>query len=294
MFWYGLVARAGVSRFWGWLLSCMPLEIHQAHCAMVRTMAFDNITTVNNRALIANYLQANHCSSDPVQVQSSKFRHCYVASLFSMSNQLVPTFFWATHGQLQKFGEGINSSRLQPRFLYTATVITTTTAISTKTTIASQNYYPPPPIPPQTQLPPQFCKMTVEVCTSQKFRKSHWCVPFTATFSKRRKIGALWSERCDVVPCPKQNYTCFACGLNDGRPFERMIPECCTFTHKTDTNLQFNNSYIYTYLCQQIFATVYMGYVCFSQRHGILKLLQCGAYSMSSQSRSGLARIHIF
>ena len=31
----------------------------------------------------------------------------------------------------------------------------------------------------------------------QKFRKSHWCVPFTATFSKRRKIGALWSERCD-------------------------------------------------------------------------------------------------
>ena len=31
----------------------------------------------------------------------------------------------------------------------------------------------------------------------QKFWKSHWCVPFTATFSKRRKIGALWSERCD-------------------------------------------------------------------------------------------------
>ena len=32
----------------------------------------------------------------------------------------------------------------------------------------------------------------------QKLRKSHWCVPFTATFSKRRKIGALWSERCDA------------------------------------------------------------------------------------------------
>ena len=31
----------------------------------------------------------------------------------------------------------------------------------------------------------------------QKLVKSHWCVPFTATFSKRRKIGALWSERCD-------------------------------------------------------------------------------------------------
>jgi hypothetical protein len=33
----------------------------------------------------------------------------------------------------------------------------------------------------------------------QKFWKSHWCVPFTATFSKRRKIGALRSERCDVT-----------------------------------------------------------------------------------------------
>ena len=32
----------------------------------------------------------------------------------------------------------------------------------------------------------------------QKLRKSHWCVPFTATFSKRRKIGASWSERCDA------------------------------------------------------------------------------------------------
>ena len=32
----------------------------------------------------------------------------------------------------------------------------------------------------------------------QKLNKSHWCVPFTATFSKRRKIGALWSERCDA------------------------------------------------------------------------------------------------
>ena len=33
--------------------------------------------------------------------------------------------------------------------------------------------------------------------TPQKLRNSHCCVPFTATFSKRRKIGALWSERCD-------------------------------------------------------------------------------------------------
>ena len=35
----------------------------------------------------------------------------------------------------------------------------------------------------------------------QKLMKSHWCVPFTATFSKRRKIGALWSERCDNLTC---------------------------------------------------------------------------------------------
>ena len=33
--------------------------------------------------------------------------------------------------------------------------------------------------------------------TPQKLRNSHCCVPFTATFSKRRKIGSLWSERCD-------------------------------------------------------------------------------------------------
>ena len=39
----------------------------------------------------------------------------------------------------------------------------------------------------------------------QKFRKSHWCVPFTATFSKRRKIGALWSERCDALNCQNIN-----------------------------------------------------------------------------------------
>ena len=29
--------------------------------------------------------------------------------------------------------------------------------------------------------------------------KSHWCVPFTATFSKRRKIDATWSEHCDAT-----------------------------------------------------------------------------------------------
>ena len=46
---------------------------------------------------------------------------------------------------------------------------------------------------------------TVCVCWSpgapQKLGKSHWCVPFTATFSKRRKIGASWSERCDGHSC---------------------------------------------------------------------------------------------
>ena len=31
-----------------------------------------------------------------------------------------------------------------------------------------------------------------------KIRKSHCCVPLAATFSKRRKIGASWSERCDA------------------------------------------------------------------------------------------------
>ena len=29
--------------------------------------------------------------------------------------------------------------------------------------------------------------------------ESHWCVPLTAIFSKRRKIAVLWSERCDDI-----------------------------------------------------------------------------------------------
>ena len=35
----------------------------------------------------------------------------------------------------------------------------------------------------------------------KKLIQSHWCVPLTATFSKRRKIDALWSERCDARWC---------------------------------------------------------------------------------------------
>ena len=50
-----------------------------------------------------------------------------------------------------------------------------------------------------------FCFRCLSFCWTlkgpQKFRKSHWCVPFTATFSKRRKIGASWSERCDNLSC---------------------------------------------------------------------------------------------
>ena len=41
--------------------------------------------------------------------------------------------------------------------------------------------------------------------TPQKLRKSHCCVPFTATFSKRRKIGSLWSERCDAEQGPPKD-----------------------------------------------------------------------------------------
>ena len=40
----------------------------------------------------------------------------------------------------------------------------------------------------------------LELRAPQKLCESHWCVPFTATFSKRRKIGALWSECCDDQP----------------------------------------------------------------------------------------------
>ena len=56
---------------------------------------------------------------------------------------------------------------------------------------------------------PTFPIWSMEAEAPQKLGQSHWCVPFTATFSKRRKIGAFWSERCDgciytfciSVPC---------------------------------------------------------------------------------------------
>ena len=62
----------------------------------------------------------------------------------------------------------------------------------------------------------------------QKFRKSHWCVPFTATFSKRRKIGALWSERCDTQ------------GRHDIWERESL------YLHH---GVWYNNIYIYIYTC---------------------------------------------
>ena len=48
----------------------------------------------------------------------------------------------------------------------------------------------------------QLIIQTIGEYTPQKLRKSHCCVPFTATFSKRRKIGSLWSERCDAADAP--------------------------------------------------------------------------------------------
>ena len=67
----------------------------------------------------------------------------------------------------------------------------------------------------------------------QKFRKSHWCVPFTATFSKRRKIGALWSERCDAEHTQ-----------GPGQLWLKMFTlvsccECCLYT----------NTHIHLYIC---------------------------------------------
>ena len=46
---------------------------------------------------------------------------------------------------------------------------------------------------------PRLMQQQLEYKAPQKLWKSHWCVPFMATFSKRRKIGALWSKRCDDI-----------------------------------------------------------------------------------------------
>ena len=50
------------------------------------------------------------------------------------------------------------------------------------------------------------CHNVVGAKAPQKLMQSHWCVPFTATFSKRRKIGALWSERCDTLILKQFSY----------------------------------------------------------------------------------------
>ena len=43
-----------------------------------------------------------------------------------------------------------------------------------------------------------LCEEMLGQLRPSKIWKSHCCVPLTATFSKRRKIGASWSERCDA------------------------------------------------------------------------------------------------
>ena len=53
---------------------------------------------------------------------------------------------------------------------------------------------PPYRLPPQLALPQQGAESK---SPQKRNDKSHWFVPLTATFSKRRKIGALWTERCD-------------------------------------------------------------------------------------------------
>ena len=61
-------------------------------------------------------------------------------------------------------------------------------------------YWSPPSYISQTPYgtPPNTTPaLSMEAEAPQKLGQSHWCVPFTATFSKRRKIGAFWSERCD-------------------------------------------------------------------------------------------------
>ena len=63
-------------------------------------------------------------------------------------------------------------------------------------------------LPPQgAALASASCSAAAAICSAStrcwkqgseiKVEKSHWCVPFTETCSKRRKIAALWTERCD-------------------------------------------------------------------------------------------------
>ena len=119
----------------------------------------------------------------------------------------------------------------------------------------------------QFQVTTRMCEITelARTCwdprVPQKFWKSHWCVPFTATFSKRRKIGALWSERCDA-PHIKRPNTSFSARCKDGvfasqqaemkHTTRKVNPHTHTYIHthtRTQTNKNFSRKTRYPEGC---------------------------------------------
>ena len=57
----------------------------------------------------------------------------------------------------------------------------------------------------------------------QQMRKSYWCAPFTVTFGKRRKVCAIWNERCGAVPCTRKAKSF---GSNAARCLFMPMEEC--------------------------------------------------------------------
>ena len=110
----------------------------------------------------------DHCSRDPVQVQSRHMRRSKPILLNSIN-------WWGVF--LIKFNEWLANSGCDIHMSRSELLIVTCKSLARDTTQGSKDIV-------GTRVP-------------QKLRDSHWCVPFTATFSKRRKIGALWSEHCD-------------------------------------------------------------------------------------------------
>ena len=83
---------------------------------------------------------------------------------------------------------------------------------------------------------------TVCVCWSpgapQKLGKSHWCVPFTATFSKRRKIGASWSERCDASKLQPAQDDQFSTNRTQHLQCANLIQRCYTKGYAAPSSVQ--------------------------------------------------------
>ena len=77
---------------------------------------------------------------------------------------------------------------------------------------------------------------TSQGCQNQSW-KSHWCMCSTATFSKRRKIGAAWKTRCDVKGGTNSEF--FECAFFWAPFLPPFFPHSCRFPRPCPSHTSF-------------------------------------------------------